>query len=169
MCIASVKRKTLLKYIKQSSQLEMELEGVGSLGKQWTSHGKQVINPSSPWDLRRAQWGQWVFKRGQPRKPKDFLHPPPAPSSKKTQWEQPSPERMKQKLLLYEFLKHSNCSLFISVSPTEGLPNSRCSVNFCSIEFVVEGVNAARNRRYQTKSQWNSWKNGLLWSGKQNP
>lgn len=35
MCIASVKRKTLLKYIKQILQLEMELEaGVGSLGEQ---------------------------------------------------------------------------------------------------------------------------------------
>ena len=48
MYIASVKRKALLKYMKQISQLEMELEGVRSLGKQWTRHNKQVINPSSP-------------------------------------------------------------------------------------------------------------------------
>lgn len=34
MYIASVKRKALLKYIKQISQLETELEGVRSLGKQ---------------------------------------------------------------------------------------------------------------------------------------
>lgn len=147
--MAKLKGTALLNHNRQFYNWKWNWRGVGSLGEQWTSHHRQVINPSNPWDLRE----QDEVKKRAALGAKGFFSFSFFSYSQTVGSDNNHHLRECSRSYFCVCSWNTATVLYSSLYPQQrSLPNSRCSINFCSIEFVVEGVKTARNRRYQTKS-----------------